>query len=151
MPVFRVPTANLALTVGLALAVVVAANILAFSISPIRHIQQFIVIKPLLAARTPSAFGLAFIDFFLGFLNIISEFAKVFSLSFRLFGNIFAGEVMVAVIAGLSAYTHFIAPIPFVALSIFSGFIQAFVFVLLSIQYIAGSIAAVEQSDLKAA
>ena len=66
--------------------------------------------------------------------------AKVVSLSARLFGNIFAGNVMVAVVIGLSAFTQFIVPLPFIVLSVFSGLIQAFVFMLLSIQFIALSI-----------
>jgi len=48
--------------------------------------------------------------------------------------------VMVAVIIGLGAYTQFIVPIPFLILSVFSGLVQAFVFMLLSVQFVAISI-----------
>ena len=55
-------------------------------------------------------------------MDIVGEFAKIVSLAARLFGNVFAGEVMVAVISGLSAYTQFVVPLPFYVLSIFSGY-----------------------------
>jgi F-type H+-transporting ATPase subunit a len=85
-------------------------------------------------------FFTAFVEAFVGLLNIVGEMAKVVSLAARLFGNVFAGNVMVVVIIGLSAFTQFLVPIPFLVLSIFSGLVQAFVFTLLSIQFIALSI-----------
>ena len=84
------------------------------------------------------------LQLFLGVLNIIGELAKVISLSARLFGNIFAGEVMVGVIAGLSFYTMFFVPIPFIFLSIFSGIVQAFVFSYLSLSFMSDIIKSVE-------
>lgn len=80
--------------------------------------------------------GRRFIKKFLGpvgFLEIIGEFAKILSFSFRLFGNIFAGEVLLTVIGGLLA---FIAPIPFLGLEIFVGFIQALIFTVLTTIFI---------------
>jgi len=72
------------------------------------------------------------INFFMGILEIISEFAKIISFSFRLFGNVFAGEVLLAVIIGLVPY---IAPLPFYGLEIFVGFVQALVFAMLSLVF----------------
>lgn len=69
------------------------------------------------------------IDFFMGILEIISEIAKIVSFAFRLFGNIFAGEVLLVIIAYLLPY---LAPLPFYALEIFVGFIQALVFTMLT-------------------
>ncbi len=66
---------------------------------------------------------------FVGLLELISEFAKLISFSFRLFGNIFAGEVLLVVISFLAP---FIAPLPFYGLEIFVGFVQALVFSLLT-------------------
>lgn len=66
---------------------------------------------------------------FVGLLELISEFAKLISFSFRLFGNIFAGEVLLVVISFLAP---FVAPIPFYGLEIFVGFVQALVFALLT-------------------
>ena len=68
------------------------------------------------------------IAFFIGLLEIISEVAKMISFSFRLFGNIFAGEVLLTVIMTIAP---FIAPLPFFALELFVGFIQALVFAML--------------------
>jgi len=73
------------------------------------------------------------IDFFVGFLEIIGEFSRIISFSFRLFGNIFAGEVLLAVISWLLPY---VGPIPFYGLEIFVGFIQALVFTMLAMVFI---------------
>ena len=73
------------------------------------------------------------IKFFVGLLEIISELAKIASLSFRLFGNIFAGEVLLIIVGFLVPY---IVPLPFMFLEIFVGFIQAFVFAMLTLVFI---------------
>ncbi|MBD3245099.1 MAG: F0F1 ATP synthase subunit A [Candidatus Moranbacteria bacterium] len=73
------------------------------------------------------------IYFFVGILEFISEFAKVVSFSFRLFGNIFAGEVLLVVVAAIAPL---IAPIPFYGLEIFVGFVQALVFTMLTLVFI---------------
>jgi len=65
------------------------------------------------------------IDFFIGILEMVSELAKIISLSFRLFGNVFAGEVLMIIISYLAAY---IIPLPFLFLEVFVGLIQAFIF-----------------------
>ena len=72
------------------------------------------------------------ITFFVGLIEIIGEFAKVASLSFRLFGNVFAGEVLLASMASLVAY---VIPIPFMFLEILVGVIQALVFSMLLVVY----------------
>ena len=73
------------------------------------------------------------INFFVGILELISEFAKVISFAFRLFGNIFAGEVLLAVILMLVPY---FVPIPFYGLEIFVAVVQAFVFAMLTLVFI---------------
>jgi len=70
---------------------------------------------------------------FIGILELIAEFAKVISFTFRLFGNIFAGEVLLVVISFLMPY---VAPIPFLGLEIFVGFIQALVFCMLTLVFV---------------
>ena len=70
---------------------------------------------------------------FVGILELIAEFAKVISFTFRLFGNIFAGEVLLVVISFLLPY---LAPLPFLGLEIFVGFIQGLVFALLTIVFL---------------
>ncbi|MBI5412892.1 F0F1 ATP synthase subunit A [Candidatus Peregrinibacteria bacterium] len=67
-----------------------------------------------------------------GILELISEVSKMISFSFRLFGNIFAGEILLTVIGFLAPY---IAPIPFYGLEIFVGFVQALVFSLLTLVF----------------
>lgn len=65
-----------------------------------------------------------------GLLEIVSEVSKIISFSFRLFGNIFAGEVLLAVIGFL---IPILAPLPFLGLEVFVGFIQALVFTMLTL------------------
>lgn len=73
------------------------------------------------------------LKFFLGLMEIIGEIAKILSLSFRLFGNIFAGEVLTAVMLFLLPY---IVPLPFMFLGMFTAIIQAFVFSFLTLIFI---------------
>ncbi len=77
-------------------------------------------------------FSLNPILLFVGLLEIVSEFTKVFSLSFRLFGNIFAGEEVLKTVSGLVA---FFAPLPFFFLEIIVGFVQAAVFMMLTLVF----------------
>ncbi len=70
---------------------------------------------------------------FVGIVELVSEFAKVISFSFRLFGNVFAGEVLLVVIASL---VPVFAPIPFYALELFVGTIQAFIFAVLTLVFL---------------
>lgn len=147
---FRQPTSDLAQPLALSLLIFVLSNVMALRISPMKHLSNFINIGPLLKVRSIGDLFSAMIEFSIGLLNIVGEFAKVVSLAARLFGNIFAGNVMVAVIISLSTFTQFIVPIPFLVLSIFSGFVQAFVFMLLSIQFTALAIqgAKTEEEEL---
>lgn len=144
VPLLRLPTADLSMTLALALLVVVTSHLMALRIAPLKHISHYVRLGPLMAARSPAQFGNAFLELFLGLLETIGELAKVISLSCRLFGNIFAGEVMTVVIIGISAFTQFIVPIPFIFLGLFVGFVQAYVFMLLATQLIAGTVRAVE-------
>ncbi len=77
-----------------------------------------------------------FIPVFVGLLEFISEFAKIISFSFRLFGNIFAGTVLVFVMSFLLPW---LVPLPFAGLEIFMGLIQAMVFAGLIIIFSAGA------------
>lgn len=75
-------------------------------------------------------------------IEIISHFSRVVSLSIRLFGNIFAEELLIVVIASI---IPFFLPLPFMAVAIFTSLIQAFVFVLLTCVYLAGAVAHEEE------
>ena len=78
------------------------------------------------------------INFFVGILELLSEFAKIISFSFRLFGNVFAGEVLLVIVGSLAPYG---APVPFLLLEVFVGFIQALVFSLLTMVFISIAVA----------
>jgi F-type H+-transporting ATPase subunit a len=79
-------------------------------------------------------FGL--LDLFVGLLEFISEMVKVLSFTFRLFGNIFAGEVVLLIMAFLGSTFYFFGmPFIFYGLELFVGFMQAFVFGILTLVF----------------
>lgn len=122
VPLLRPPGADLNFTLAIAIVAVVAVNLFAILALGARiHISKFLNFK------SP-------IGFFVGILELISEFAKMVSFSFRLYGNIFAGEVLLVIVAFLVPY---IAPLPFLFLEVFVGFIQAFVFAMLTLVFVA--------------
>lgn len=137
---FKTPTAHFSLTIALALTVVILSNVIAFKISPIDHINSIVNIRSVKKVKSIKDIPSFLLEMFLGILNIIGEFAKVISLSARLFGNIFAGEIMVTIIAGLSIFTAYLVPIPFIVIGIFSGVIQAFVFAFLSFSFLTSGV-----------
>jgi F-type H+-transporting ATPase subunit a len=73
------------------------------------------------------------LKFFLGIMDLIGEVAKIVSLSFRLFGNIFAGEVLASVMLFLAP---FFVPLPFMFLGLLTAVVQAFVFSVLTLVFI---------------
>jgi F-type H+-transporting ATPase subunit a len=75
-------------------------------------------------------------------IEVISHFSRPVSLSMRLFGNIFAEELLIVIMASIIPY---LLPLPFMAVAIFTSLIQSFVFVLLSCIYIAGAVAHEEE------
>ena len=138
VPFLRGGTADINTTLALALSSVIGANIFGIiSIGGWNYFNKFINIKELVHGakvirKEPSSIIVSPIKFFVGILEIIGEFAKVTSLSFRLFGNIFAGEVLLASMAAIFA---FVLPIPFIFLEVLVGFIQAFIFSMLVLVY----------------
>lgn len=116
-------SANSDLNTTLALAIV---SVLATQIFGIIALGVFKYGKKFINFSSPIAF-------FVGILEIISEVAKMISFSFRLFGNVFAGEVLLVVIMTL---VPFIAPLPFFGLELFVGFIQALVFAMLTLVFL---------------
>lgn len=149
-PLLRIPTSDLAQTLALALLVLGISHLVALSQAPLKHLGNFFKIAPLVKARSGKEFGMALLGIFTGTLDIIGEFAKVLSLSARLFGNIFAGNIIIVVIIHLSRFTTFFVPMPFLILGIFSGFVQAFVFTLLSVQFLSGTIMSVSENEASA-
>ena len=115
---FRSPASDLNFTLAFAVISVLATNVLGmFAVGAFPHISKF------LNFTNP-------INFFIGILELISELAKVISLSFRLFGNVFAGEVLLTIIFFLVPY---IIPLPFLFLELFVGLIQAFIFAMITL------------------
>jgi len=117
IPLLRGTTADLNTTLALAITAV-----LAIQYYGIKTLGAKIYLKKFFDFNNP-------ISFFLGPLEIVSEFAKILSFAFRLFGNIFAGEVLLTVVAFLMP---FFAPLPFIGLEFFVGMIQALVFSMLT-------------------
>lgn len=73
------------------------------------------------------------IGFFVGIIELFSEIARIISFSFRLFGNVFAGEVLILVV---TFFLPYIAPVPVMAFEVFVGFVQAAIFTLLTLFFI---------------
>jgi len=138
VPFLRGGTADINTTLSLAIMAVIGANIFGIlSIGVWKTFNKYVNLKALGGIFTkirkePTVIIVAPITFFVGIIEIISEFAKVASLSFRLFGNVFAGEVLLASMAALVAY---IIPIPFLFLEILVGVIQALIFSILLVVY----------------
>lgn len=78
------------------------------------------------------------VGFFVGLLELIGNLARLVSFSFRLFGNIFAGHVLIIVIA---FFVPFFLPVPLMVFEVFVGFIQAAIFALLTLVFIKLAIA----------
>jgi len=116
IPLFRAGSADINTTLALAIISVVTIQYFGLKTLGMEYVGRFFNFK------NP-------IYFFVGILELVLEFAKILSFSFRLFGNIFAGEVLLTVIAFLMPL---IAPIPFMGLELFVGFIQALVFSMLT-------------------
>ncbi len=129
VPLFRAPSADLNFTIAIAIIAVIGVNLFGILAAGfIRYSRRFFTLK------NP-------IYTFVGLLEFISEFAKIISFSFRLFGNIFAGEVLLIIIGVLAPY---FIPLPFLFMEIFVGFIQAFVFATLTLVFISISTAETE-------
>jgi len=77
------------------------------------------------------------INLLIGFIEVLGEFTRIASLALRLFGNVFAGEVLLLVMAAITSLASPAATLPFIFLEIFVGLIQAFVFTMLVIVYLA--------------
>lgn len=138
IPFFRGGTADMNTTLALALISVVASNLFGiFAVGTWKYINKFVNIKALMAVpanifKDPTVVIVNPIKFFVGIIEIVGEVAKVASLSFRLFGNVFAGEVLLASMAAILAVG---LPIPFMFLELIVGVIQALIFAMLTTVY----------------
>jgi len=78
--------------------------------------------------------GQRVLNFIIGLIELLSELARLVSFSFRLFGNIFAGKTLLLVVMFLA--TPYVLPVPLIAYEFFVGFIQAFIFAILTLFFI---------------
>ncbi len=147
IPYFRGATADINTTLALAIIGVVASHIFGvLALGAWNHLNKFVNFKALLEIprkirKDPSIIIVNPIKVFVGFIEIIGELAKVASLSFRLFGNIFAGEVLLASMAAILAFG---LPIPFIFMEIIIGLIQALIFSVLVLAYLSMNTSAEE-------
>jgi F-type H+-transporting ATPase subunit a len=126
-PYLRTATTDLNLTLALALVAVFAIQFFGVKSSGMAYFTKFINLPAL-----EKGF-LGYIFFGAGFIEIISEIAKVISFALRLFGNLFAGTILLFVMAFLIPVG---VPIVFYLLEVFVGLIQAFVFAMLTLIFI---------------
>lgn len=125
VPLLRSMNADANVTLAFTLISVIATQVLGFaSVGVAGHLGKYFV------APWKKPYGIGTV---VGILEFIGEFARLISFVFRLFGNIFAGEVLLIVISFLVPY---VIPVPFLGLEIFVGFIQALVFSLLTAAFI---------------
>lgn len=138
--IFRSPTNDFNTTFSIALAV-----LLIIQIESIRdfglfgYIGRFIKVKEVFHGfkKGIGPGFMSIIDIMIGLMDIVSEIVKVVSLSLRLFGNLYAGEVLATILAGILAYG---LPSVWGMMSSLSGFIQAIVFSSLVAVYYVGSV-----------
>ena len=125
VPWFRSANTDLNTTLAIAIVAMVMIHFWAFrALGVLGHVGKFINFK-----EGP-------IGFFVGILELVSEVARLISFTFRLFGNIFAGEVLLAAMIFL---VPLIGIIPFLGLELFVGLIQAFIFSMLTLVFAAAA------------
>lgn len=119
VPLLRGTTSDINTTLALAMISVVATHILSIQLTGFKdYINRWLSLNP--------------INLYVGLLEFVAEFTKIISLSFRLFGNIFAGEVALHTISSLFA---FLAPLPFLLLESIVSVVQALVFSILTLVF----------------
>jgi F-type H+-transporting ATPase subunit a len=124
IPGFISPTANINTTLSMALCTFVLTHAIGIKYHGVKYVKHFM--GPLLALAP-----------LMIVIEVIGHLARVMSLSVRLFGNIFGKETLLAILFGLAGL--YLAPLPILFLGILVSFIQAVVFMLLSIMYFAGA------------
>lgn len=144
VPLFRPATSDLNMTLAMGIVSVIASHVLGImTVGFFKYGNKFIQLGTVWKAlarvgKVPAgkyAIDLfaALVEFMVGLIELISEAAKMVSLSLRLFGNIFAGEVLIHVLSSLIAY---VMPTPFMFLEVIVGVVQALVFSMLTLVYL---------------
>ena len=127
-PLFRAAATDLNVPLALALISVILTQAEGMRVLGMKYWRKFFL---------PTITGMKAVDAFVGILELISEFAKIISFSFRLFGNVFAGQVLLFVMPFLIPY---LIPVPFYGLELFVGFMQAFVFAILTLIFLSSAV-----------
>jgi len=122
VPYFSPPTRDINTPLALALIVFLAVHYYGLTRQGLKYLEHYVSPTPVLLP-----------------IHIISEISRTFSLTIRLFGNIMGEEIIIAIFAILAPI---IVPIPMMAFSIFTGILQAFIFSILTIIYLAGAVTA---------
>lgn len=136
---FRSATNDFNSTLAIAICMVILVQITAIrSGSFLKYIFKFFPLNKVIKGfRSGIKSGLiSLIDIFIGLLDIVSEFARILSLSLRLFGNMFAGDVLLSIFLKMFAI---ILPVPVIGLGLLSGSVQAVVFGALVTSYLMGA------------
>jgi len=142
VPLFRAVMADYSMVFLMTMITVLVVQIVAILVhGPFGYLGKFFNFKGIKVffqqlCKGKCKFGVlvqGLLDFFLGIMDIVGETAKIISLSFRLFGNIFAGEVLGAVMLFLAP---FFIPLPFMFLGLLTAVVQAFVFSVLTLIFI---------------
>ncbi|QQG40502.1 MAG: F0F1 ATP synthase subunit A [Candidatus Levyibacteriota bacterium] len=121
IPLIRGATSDVNTTFALAIISLVATHVMSIKTLGLKgYFSHFFTFSPIYFAP---------IFVFVGLLEVVSEFTKMISLSFRLFGNIYAGEVVLATVSNIFS---FLFPLPFMLLEVIVGFVQALVFSMLT-------------------
>lgn len=141
IPIFRPANTDLNMTLAMAVFAVAASHIFGIVvIGFFKYANKFIKLGGIwqaIKSGKPMGILVAIIEFFVGLIEIFSEVAKMVSLSLRLFGNIFAGEILLTVLASLIAgFGAFLIPLPFMLLELIVGLVQATVFSMLTLVYL---------------
>ncbi len=139
VPFFRSASADLNTTIAIALVSVLGTQLFGIiTLGFFKHAAKYLNFKALFKHFSFQSV----IMLGVGLLELVSEVSRVVSFSFRLFGNVFAGEVLLIVVSALVPY---IAPLPFIFLEIFVGVVQALVFSLLTLVFL--TIATTEHAE----
>ncbi len=136
VPFLRAANTDINLTLSIALVSFLFIEYLGFSrIGPLKYLDSFFQFSSLGKAFGDlfkgngksflSGFAFGFINIYVGLLEVLSHFIRIVSFTFRLFGNMTAGEILLGVMTFLVA---FIAPVPFYGLETLVGFLQAMIF-----------------------
>lgn len=127
VPFLRGSATDLNFTLALAMVTVVMVQVYGvWALGPGYFSKYF----PIQEVRTKGAMGS--VSLFVGILEIILEFAKILSFAFRLFGNIFAGALLLSIVGALTAV---VIPVGLYIFEVFFGIIQAYVFFLLAVVF----------------